>query len=315
MRVSVILVNLNGDPFIFATLESLERQSFKDFETIVVDNGSSDGSVGKIRARFPRARIIELGANRGFAYACVQGWRDSRGDEIAVLNNDAPAEPDWLKEMVAALDSDAKLGMVASKVIGKQTGKLESGGIYPGRNGLVYLLKPEPESEGKEIFGACGVAGLYRGSMLKQLGFYPEDFFIYYEDADLAYRAGRAGWKAVYCPSSIVHHQGSATTAGMGIKDYYLPRNKLRAIVRNWDLGLILKSLPWIMLYEWASFFGALLFGRKGAFKARLNFLRLLKADLKSRREIFAKTAPGFKLERWLSSSYPGLLELWKARR
>jgi len=315
MRVSVVMVNLDGDPFIYQALESLQAQSFKDFEVIVVDNGSGDGSPEKIRGRFPRFKIIELGGNKGFAYACIKGWKESQGEEIAVLNNDAIADPDWLREMVAGLDSDPRIGMVAGKVINKKSGKIESGGIYPARNGLVYLFKPEKENEPAEVFGACGVAGLYRGKMLRELGFYPEDFFIYYEDADLAYRAQRAGWKAIYCPGASVNHLGSETTVGLGIKDYYLPRNRLRTIARNWDPGLILKFLPWILLYEWASFFGAVLSGKTGSFKARWDFFRFLRADLKARKADFSRTAPGFKPEQWISRKYPGLVELWSARR
>ncbi len=180
---------------------------------------------------------------------------------------------------------------------------------------MVYLLKPEKNDARSEVFGACGVAGLYRGKMLQELGFYPEDFFIYYEDADLAYRAQRAGWKAVYQPGSLVYHLGSATTSGMGIKNYYLPRNRLRSLLRNWEATLILKNLPWILVYEWASLLGALLSGKTQALKARMDFLHFLPADLRFRKSNFSKTAPGFKLGHLISSRYPGLRELWSARR
>jgi len=205
--------------------------------------------------------------------------------------------------------------MVASRVINKKHQKLESAGIYPARNGLVYLSKPKhPEAE-QEIFGACGVAGLYRGRMIKELGFYPEDFFIYYEDADLAYRAQRTGWKAVYCPSSIVYHLGSETTEKLGIKDYYLARNRLRSIIRNWELNLIIKNLPWLLAYELASFLGGLINAPQSAMKARIDFLKLLTSDFKFRRDNFKRSVFGFDLEKWLSKDYPGIIKLWKERR
>lgn len=314
MRVSVILVNFNGEPFVYKALESLAKQSFKDFETLVVDNESTDGSLDKIRVRFPWVRLIELSENKGFAYACAEGFRQSKGEDIAVLNNDAVADTNWLKAMVNLMDSDDRLGMVACRVINNKTQELESAGIFPARNGMVFLFKPEDYDLAQEVFGACGVAGLYRGRMLRELGFYPEDFFIYYEDADLAYRARRAGWKAVYCPMAKVFHLGSETTSGMGIKNYYLPRNKLRTIIRNWDCGLIVKYLPFIMFYELASFFGAILSGKFQGLKARVDFLRILPADLKARKRHFSQTAPGFKLRKWISQRYPGLLSLWRSR-
>jgi len=314
MRVSVILVNFNGEPFVYEALESLAQQSFKDFETIVVDNGSTDGSSDRIRVRFPWVRLIELSENKGFAYACAEGFRQGRGEDIAVLNNDAVADTNWLKEMVSLMDSDDRLGMVACKVINNKTKELESAGIFPARNGMVFLFKPENIERTQEVFGACGVAGLYRGKMLRELGFYPEDFFIYYEDADLAYRARRAGWKAFYCPEAKVFHLGSETTSGMGIKDYYLPRNKLRTIVRNWDFELIVKYLPWILFYELASFFGAIFSGKFQGLKARMDFLRLFSVDFKVRKRHFSQTAAGFNLEKWIRKSYPGLSSLWRSR-
>jgi len=315
MRVSVIIVNLNGDPFIYDCLDGLMRQSYEDFETIVVDNGSNDGSPKKIREKFPSIKVIELGANKGFAFACNEGFRRSKGEEIAVLNNDAVPDQDWLKQMVSALDSDPGLGMVACKVLSQKSGKFESGGLYPGRNGLVYLFVPGDQDRQQPVFGACGVGGLYRGKMLRELGFYPEDFFIYYEDADIAYRTQRAGFSAVYCPAAVLSHLGSETTTGMGIKNYCLPRNRLRTIVRNWDLSIIIKNLPWLLFYEWGSFAGGLLNNPWNAVKARVDFLRFISADLKARKEIFARARRGFDLDKWISKKYPGLFELRSARK
>jgi len=314
MRLSVIVVNLNGAPFVFDCLSGLERQSFKDFEVILVDNGSEREELIEIKKRFSWVRIIELGENKGFAFACNIGWKESRGEEIVVLNNDAVPEDNWLEEMVRCLDSDPRIGGVAPLVLNKETSAIESAGIFPARNGLVYLFKPREEKE-QEVFGVCGVAGLYRGRMLRELGFYPEDFFIYYEDADLAYRARRAGWGVVFCPQAKVWHLGSKTTASMAIKTYYLARNRLRTIVRNWDAHLILKYLPWILSYEMMSLAGALIKGEKGAIKARIDFLKLLPSDLKTRRKILSSTSRDFRLENWLEKDYPSWLELWEKRR
>ena len=315
MRVSIIIVNFNGGQFVHECLAGIERQSFKYFEVIVVDNGSTDGSAAKIREQFPLVRLIELGANLGFAAACARGWKESKGEDIAVLNNDAVPDPDWLGQMVSCLDSDPGLGAIACRVINKKSGKFESGGIFAGRNGLVYLFKPGNENQRCEIFGACGVAGLYRGRMLKQTGFYPEDFFIYYEDADLAFRGQRAGWRAVYCPDSVAYHLGSETTTGMGIKHYFLPRNRLRVLARNGDWLMLLKNSPWVAFYEAASFWGGLFVNPKSTVKARLDFLRGLPSDLKARAKILGSTAPGFDLKQWLSRSYPGIIDLWSARK
>jgi len=315
MRVSVVLVNLNGEPFIYEALESLERQTFKDFEVIVVDNGSIDGSPEKIRSRFPHVKIVELGENKGFAYGCVRGWKESKGEDLALLNNDAFPERDWLKEMIAGLDSDPELGMIDSRVINIKTGQLESCGMYAVRNGFVHQLRSGPEDTPYEVFCACGGAVLYRCRMLNEIGFFAEDFFTYYEDGDLAYRARRAGWKALCCPKARVSHLGSETAKALGIKNYYTSRNRLRTIVRNWDSRLILKNLPWILFYDFLAFWNGLFFRDRGSLKARIDFLRFLSVDLKARKDIFAKTIPGFDLEKLLSKKGPGMVELWRRRK
>ena len=315
MKVSVIVVNLKGRPFIFDCLSSLFNQSFKDFEVILVDNGSEAEELKEIKQKFPEIKLIELGKNYGFAYACSVGWKEARGKELAILNNDAFAESDWLEKMLFCLDSEQSIGGVAPRVINQKTGKLESGGIYPARNGLVYLYQPENSEEAKEVFGVCGVAGLYRGAMLKEIGFYPEDFFIYYEDADLAYRARRAGWKTVYCPEARVWHLGSKTTGEMGIKTYYLARNRLRTIARNWEGKLILKHFFPLVFYELLSFAGGFLNHPASALKARWDFLKFLAQDLKERKKILARGQKDFNLDRWLIWDYPGAFQIWKQRR
>jgi len=315
MRVSVIIVNFNGAPFVYDCLAGLERQSFKDFEVLVVDNGSTDGSLEKIRARFPSARIIELGENKGWASGCVRGWKESKGQDIALLNNDAVPEPDWLQEMVAGLDSDPSAGMIDCTVINKRTGRIESCGLYPVRYGFVHQLKTGAEQGYPEIFGVSGVAPLFRGIMLKEVGFFCEDFVMYYEEPDLAYRARRAGWKTLCCPRVRVFHLGSETARKMRIRNYYLSRNRLRTIVRNWDLRLILKNLPWLVFYDFLAFWNGIFFRDRASLKARIDFLGFLPKDLKARQQIFAKTKPEFNLEKWLCKEGPGIMELWRRRR
>src|SRR5208337_1157536 len=116
-EISVVIPNLNGMKYLPGCLSSLQNQTLSNFEIIVVDNGSRDGSADFIRKEFPQVKLIEFMENRGFAEGCNTGIRVSAGRYIAVLNNDTEVEPQWLEELLRGAAKDEKTGMVASKIL------------------------------------------------------------------------------------------------------------------------------------------------------------------------------------------------------
>jgi len=244
--ISVVVVNWNRKELLRACLGSLGRQSDVAFETIVVDNGSSDGSPEMAEREFG-ARVIRNRENRGFCAANNQGIAASSGDFIALLNNDAEAQPGWLAALLRAGSAAPDIGMAASKVlVWEDPRRIDKAGhlIFPdGQNrgrGTGQLDKGQFDRE-EEVLWPDGCACLYRAEMLRQIGGFDEDFFAYGDDAELGLRARIAGWRCVYTPQAVVwHHRGS--TLG---KD---SARRLELIERN-RLLLALKLFPWSLLW------------------------------------------------------------------
>lgn len=300
-RVSVVIVNWNGRDLLGACLATLEKQTYTDFETIVVDNGSTDGSVDLLQpflAPFPepvegnravegnnpgtgapRIRLIANPENRGFAAANNQAINASQAEFIATLNNDAYPEPEWLLELVQAMDADSQIGSCASKMLfAGRPGVINSAGIAIDRVGIAWdRLGGRPDAGDDppgEVFGACAGAALYRRSMLDRIGLFDEDFFAYLEDVDLAWRAQAAGWRAFYVPSARVMHYHSATgVEGSPFKSRLLGRNKLWLLAKNYPWPQLLWYSPLVAVYDLGSVFVALLHGDPNPAVGRLQAL------------------------------------------
>jgi len=217
--VSIIIPNLNGMKFLPACLSSLHNQTFRAFEVIVVDNASTDESVGFVRTRFPDTVLIENKLNMGFAEANNQGIRAAQGKYIATLNNDTEADRDWLATLIdAAEQSAADVGMWAPKILSLQhRNTIDSvGGLLIYRDGIAKgrgrLEDDTGQYDGvRRILLPSACCALYRKIMLDETGYFDSDFFAYCEDTDLGLRALYGGWKAVSVPSSIVYHYYSGT--------------------------------------------------------------------------------------------------------
>jgi GT2 family glycosyltransferase len=244
--ISVLVVNWNRKDLLRACLLSLRRQTGVPFEIIVIDNGSSDGSADLAEQQF-NARVIRNRENRGFCAANNQGIACAKGEFIALLNNDAEAEPGWLAALHDACSRAPDVGMVASKVlVWEEPGRIDKVGhlIFPdGQNrgrGSGALDQGQFEKE-EEVLWPDGCAAMYRKSMLDQIGGFDEDFFAYGDDAELGLRARIAGWKCIYTARAVVrHHRGA--TMGKGSPE------RLLLIERNRVL-LAMKLFPWSLLW------------------------------------------------------------------
>jgi GT2 family glycosyltransferase len=244
--VSVVIVNFNRGELLRACLGSLARQRDVSFETIVVDNGSSDGSADIAEGEF-RVKVIRNKENRGFCAANNQGIAAAQGDFIALLNNDAEAEPDWLGELYRACSRSPEVGMAASKVlVWEDPRRIDKVGhlMFPdGQNrgrGAGALDEGQFDRE-EEVLWPDGCAAMYRKQMLDEIGGFDEDFFAYGDDAELGLRARIAGWRCWYAPRAVVrHHRGATMGKGSGAR--------LKLIERNRVL-LAVKLFPWRLLW------------------------------------------------------------------
>ncbi|MEO7650296.1 MAG: glycosyltransferase family 2 protein [Bryobacteraceae bacterium] len=306
-EISVIVVNWNRRELLRACLKSLAAQVGVNFEVIVVDNGSEDGSPDMAGADFG-VRLVRNRENRGFCAANNQGIAASHGQFIALLNNDAEAAPHWLLALRRAFDNRPDVGMAASKIlVWENPQKIDKVGhlIYPdGQNrGRGSGEWDRGQYEGMEdVLWPDGCAAMYRKGMLDIVGGFDEDLFAYADDAELGLRARIAGWKCLYVPQAVVRHHRGAT---LGLQS----ARRLELIERNRVL-LAAKLFPWSLLWlngvyyaarilagAWASALGqgetGLYPGLKGKItmalallRGDIQALRMLPRTLRKRRQI-----------------------------
>jgi GT2 family glycosyltransferase len=255
MRLSVVLVNWNSCADLLVCLESLARQTYKELEVIVVDNGSTDDSVRRAREQYPNCIVLQQEANLGFAEGANRGIEASHGDWVAVLNNDTVAEPRWAEHLVAAADAASdRCGMLQSVLLFMdRPAEINSTGIV-----LTPWGSGNDRREGERLAGLdaeeifCPTAGAcaYRRVMLEQIrlpaGYFDRDHFMYFEDLDLGWRARLAGWSAQLVPESVVLHkyQGSAVRHGHRWMIVLSHRNRLRTLIKNASPRFLARTLP-----------------------------------------------------------------------
>lgn len=248
--VSVIIVNWNGKHLLGECLESLFAQRFTNFEVVLVDNGSHDGSVDYIRERYPVVKIAALPENRGYAGGNNEGIQRASGKYLALLNNDTKVDPAWLEALVQEAEaSPLSTGMWASKILSfENPGIIDNVGLllYPDGlargKGRLEQDHGQYDQKGEALFPS-GCAGLFRKTMLDEIGMFDEDFFAYADDVDLGLRARLAGWGCVYVPAAKVYHKySSSSSAYSPLKAFLVERNRIWVLLKYYPLELILAS-------------------------------------------------------------------------
>lgn len=253
-QVSIIIVNWNGRSWLEKCLPTVAQQTWTDYEVIIVDNGSQDDSVAWLKTNWPEVRVIPLKLNLGFAAANNVGIRAAHGEFIVTLNNDTLVDLNWLGAMVTAV-SAPDVGMVAAKItIWNQPERLDSTGIEIDKLGMAwnrgYGQAVETEFS-TEVLGPSAAAALYRRAMLDEIGLFDENYFAYYEDVDLAWRAQRAGWRCVFAHDAHVRHWHSATGEKTPkLKTFLIGRNKVWSFLKNYPRSKILMILPVFLIYD-----------------------------------------------------------------
>jgi GT2 family glycosyltransferase len=309
-RASIVIPTWNGAELLRSTLQSLRAQTFRDFEPIVVDNGSRDGTADMLRTEFPEVLVVAFPENRGFAAAINAGLRVARGAYLVLLNNDAEAEPRWLEALVGVLDARPEVGSVASKMLtARDPGVVDSAGAAMG---LFAYDIGRGERDGpafgvaREILCACAGAAAYRRELFDAVGTFDEAFFAWFEDVDLGIRAQLAGFKCWYEPTARVRHHAHASAGQLATpKTVFTVRNALLLFLQTMPLRRLLPCAP--LLFVWP-FLDPIFSGRPLRATARgwLAFWPLVPHALRARRRTYAaRRVPVARLTALLESPMP----------
>ena len=291
-EVSIVIVNWNGLRFLDACLTAVAAQEGVAAETILVDNGSTDGSAAHVAGRFPWVRVVALQTNLGFAGGNNAGVRQARGRFVAFLNNDTIPDRDWLQRLMAGTGGDETVLATSRIVYLHDRGVIDSAGDGMVRFGGAFKRhhggSVETSPASGEVFGVCGAACLIARRVFDELGGFDESFFVSHEDVDLSYRARLRGYRCRYVADAVVAHHGSATLGrSSGSAVFHGQRNLEWVYLKNTPLSLLIWTLPGHVVYTAAA---ALHFGRAGllgAFvRAKAAALAGLPRVLRQRRDV-----------------------------
>ncbi len=249
--VTVVIPTLSADARLAECVASLKRQIRQDFEVLVIDNSGAGRAARTLHAAgFDGfAKVLLNPRNVGFGAAINQGMAVSVSPYLATLNDDAAAHPEWLDEMLRALERRPDAGMCAPQIRLFGEDRIDSAGMLVARDGSSKQRgqgrPPDAFPVAEEILFPSGCAALYRRTMLRQLGGFDEAFFLYCEDTDLGLRARWAGWKCLYAPRAVVeHHYSHSAGAASALKAYYVERNRLFVAMKNFPGWMLAAALP-----------------------------------------------------------------------
>ncbi|HUT04252.1 MAG TPA: glycosyltransferase family 2 protein [bacterium] len=295
-RVAVIVPNYNGRKLLERCLKSLSRQTFADFETVVVDDGSTDDSIAFVKANYPQVRLVLLRRNLGFSAAINAGIHATDSEDVAFLNNDTEVTPNWLKSLVEALEAHPSAGSASSKILWDHArDTIYAAGDFFCREGFGGNIGSGATAIGafeatRLVFSASACAALYRRRALDDVGPLSEHIFMFYEDIDLGFRMQLAGWNCIYAPAAVVYHTGTATAGIFSIRrKFLLARNELFVIARDLPGAILRGNFAAILRHQFRESVHALDEGRPGTLlNARLAAIAALLKLLRSRKGIMA---------------------------
>jgi GT2 family glycosyltransferase len=289
--ISIVIVTWNSSRYLFRCLTALARQTFTDFEILIIDNGSTDTTLDILKTYRPSIKVRSLPENLGFAVANNIGARLARGKWLALLNADAFPEPDWLEQLLRAADDNPEFTFFASRQIQANAPDLldGTGDIYHV-SGLAWRQNyNHPVSEygiqSGEVFSACAAAALYPRDEFIKVGGFDEDYFSYHEDVDLGFRLRLIGGRCLYVPQAVVYHVGSASTGkSSDFAFYHGHRNLVWTFFKDMPAALFWIYLPLHMLMN-IFFSVSFLIKEKRSivFKSKIDAFRALPVILRKR--------------------------------
>lgn len=254
MKVSVVIPNYNGEKYLADCLDALKKQSFKEFEVILVDNGSTDNSIETAKSLYEGIRIVALQENTGFAYAVNAGIKAAKGEYVILLNNDTIPFENFVNNQYKMIKDKKDIFSCSALMIDNKNRHLvdDAGDYYCALGWAFSDAKGKPVADysvPREVFASCGGAAIYRRDMLVKLGMFDNSFFAYLEDIDVGYRARLCGYKNLYNPHARVYHIGSASSGSRynAFKVKLSARNSIYLIRKNMPLWQIIINLPFIL--------------------------------------------------------------------
>lgn len=290
----IVVPNWNGEDMLKQCLDSLVAQSVK-CRVVVVDNGSVDTSKDIIKS-YKDIHLIELAENTGFTGGVNTGIEyaiQQDAEYVLLFNNDAVADKNWVKELVKALDSKPEFGIATCKFMRIDKKHLDSTGDFYTIWGLPYPRGRNEKDHGQydnelNIFGASGGASVYRITMLKEIGLFDQDFFAYFEDVDISFRAQLAGWKVSYVPEAKAYHHVGGTSSKLGdFARFHSIKNFLLVYARNMPTKLYFKYAPLFTLQYLRLGVGSLIHGKPHVFlKGSWAAVKLHRSTVDKRRAV-----------------------------
>lgn len=247
-KVTIVIPNYNGIKYIRGCMDSLREQKGAEFEVLVVDNASKDGSLEILQEEYEEAQIIALSENTGFCHAVNVGIKASKTPYVILLNNDTVVKPGFVKALTDALDRDERIFSVSALMLSLQDEAIvDDAGDGYSLFGWAYSVgkgKPaEKYDKAREVFAACGGASIYRKAVFDEIGYFDENHFAYLEDVDIGYRARIYGYQNWFEPKAKVLHAGSATSGSR----YNEFKTKLASANNAYLIGKNMPFLQWLI--------------------------------------------------------------------
>ena len=254
-EIVVIIPNYKGKNVIRECLDSLREQDFKDFDIIVTDNKSDDGSADIVEKDYPEVKLIRLEDNFGFSRAVNEGLKASDHPYVILLNNDTKADKSFVRNLYDAVRADESIFSVSAKMLQMdRPDRIDGAGDYYSAFGWAYA-RGKGKSKDRynkpcDVFSACAGAAVYRRKVLDQIGWFDEFHFAYLEDIDVGYRGRIMGYRNCYEPSAIVWHKGSGATGSRynEFKVRISARNNMYIIMKNMPTLQIILNLPLLII-------------------------------------------------------------------
>ncbi|MDH5266126.1 MAG: glycosyltransferase family 2 protein [Candidatus Bathyarchaeota archaeon] len=254
--VSIIVLNFNGRSVLCECLKSVFKTNYSNFEVIVVDNGSTDGSCAMINKGFLNVQVIKNQENFGYSKGNNIGILGSKGEFIVLLNNDTIVHPSWLSKLLigAKLNPECfyqpKILFAESKIINSAGNLIQLFGFaFPRGIGEPDTGQYDKKCEISYASGACVLASK---RLIKKIGLLDEGFFTFYEDVNWGWRALMLGHKSIYVPSAVIYHRWGSSWGNImsSKKFFFVERSRLATVFRNYSLCTLVNAFPLLLFIE-----------------------------------------------------------------